>query len=279
MQHLARLGKRLAVLLPGLVVTYFAVSDFYPAIEKQVPAALASLLTYMVVAYVVIPALMRLIRIIIKPKHIPLYCTTPDGFASDPVNVGVVGTREQLIAAMTKAGWYQADQRTFRTLFRLGLSMVLSKPYPKAPFSNLYLFGRSQDIGFELPLDNNPRHRHHVRFWAAKSTSKDSQHQEHAFFWQKQHPRLSGERALWVGAASLDVGLGIIRHNAQLTHMIHPDTNAERDLIVSQLEKAGVVTKKRSVTVGSPYQLVNRVWSGYMNADGKMTICELKLNF
>jgi hypothetical protein len=81
---------------------------------------------------------------------------------------------------------------------------------------------------------------------------------------------------LWVGAASLDTGLGVIRHNAQLTHMIHYDTNAERELITKGLKKAGLVKKVRNVSIGKPYRLTNRVISGYMHADGKMKICELK---
>jgi hypothetical protein len=78
-----------------------------------------------------------------------------------------------------------------------------------------------------------------------------------------------------VGAASRDVGLGIIRHNAQITHMIHPDTNAERNLIVTNLKKTRLVKKVRTEKIGEPYRLTNRVLTGYLHADGKMTICEL----
>ena len=39
------------------------------------------------------------------------------------------------------------------------------KPYPDAPVSNLYLWGRIQDLAFEQPVGNSPKQRHHVRFW------------------------------------------------------------------------------------------------------------------
>jgi hypothetical protein len=50
--------------------------------------------------------------------------------------------------------------------WRMIRAFVLNSPYPTAPFSTLYLFGRGQDIGFQKAIDNSPRNRHHVRFWA-----------------------------------------------------------------------------------------------------------------
>jgi hypothetical protein len=251
---LIRFAKRIVVLIPGIAMAYVAVNDLFPAVDRHLPSdALAIFVTYAITAYVLIPALLRLTRLLFKPKHIPLYCTTPDGFASDPVNVGIVGTKDEL-----------------------ALSIILKQRYATAPFSSLYLFGRSQDIGFELPLDHNPRHRHHVRFWAASHTA-NPEHLDHVLFWRRFHrSNLSTGRVLWVGAASLDTGIGIIRHNAQLTHMIHPDTDAERELIIKQIKAANRLKKVRTVDLGSPYKLRNRVIMGYMKADGKMTIAELK---
>ncbi len=274
--YFVRQLKRFGVLIPGLIMTYVAVNDVFPRLDKYIPSdALAILVTYIVTAYVLIPSLLRLIRFFIVPRHIPLYCTTPDGFASDPVNIGVVGTKKELSRAMTTAGWYQADKRTLRTLFRLGISLAFSRPYPQAPFSSLFLFGRSHDLGFELPLDDNPRHRHHVRFWAASHTG-DPEHLDHISFWGRFHrSNLVTGRVLWVGAASLDTGIGVIRHNAQLTHSVHHDTNAERELIAKGLKATGMVKKFRTVSIGKPYQLRNRVFRSYLKADGKMTIIEL----
>jgi len=89
-----RLLKRFAVLVPGIIIAYISVRKVFPAIDRHVPYdGLAILLTYIIAAYILLPALIRLWRILFPPKHLPLYCITPDGFASDPVNIGIIATR------------------------------------------------------------------------------------------------------------------------------------------------------------------------------------------
>ena len=163
---LLRVLKRTLILLAGLGVVYLAVQEFFPFFDNRVPVALALFATYVFTAYIFIPAGIRLYRLFFKPTHIPLYSVTPDGFASDPVNIGIIGTRAEIITAMKKAGWYKADERTIKSMFRMGMSLLYRKPYVNAPFSTLYLLGRKQDLGFELPIKDSPSNRHHVRFWA-----------------------------------------------------------------------------------------------------------------
>lgn len=263
-------------MLPGIVIAYFAYKDILPFFNRGLPWILALLATYVMAAYVLIPLGGRIFSLIVKPpKHIPLYSTTPDGLACDPVNIGIIGTEQQLKTAMTSAGWYIADDKNVTTLMRYFISILLRRPYPTAPFSKLYLLGRGQDIGFQQPVDNDPQHRHHVRFWAASHTG-NPRHLDHIDFWKEVHKSdLVNKRVLWVGAASLDSGIGIIRHNAQITHAVHPDTNAERELIARQIEKTSNVRKIRSVKIGEPYSLTNRVLTGYLHTDGKMKILEL----
>ena len=276
-EDLIRLAKRLAVFLPGIGITYFVVKDVYPVLDRRLPVGMAMLTTYLFTAYFLIPAGLRLVRIISPPKHVPFYSTTPDGFASDPINIALFGRREDVIKSMTKIGWYVAEPRNLRTIFKLVTGIIFSHPYPTAPFSRLYLLGRQQDLGFQLPVGNNPHHRHHVRFWAVKPDVAEN-FKQHVAFWQEHHPdkNILDDKYLWLGAASLDIGIGVIRHNAQLTHMIHHDTNAERELIVKRLKQTKQVRKVRKVKIGEPYSLPNRVVRGYLQADGYLTIVELK---
>lgn len=269
-QYVVRLAKRFAILVPGIVIAYFSVRDIFPYFNRRLPISLAILITYILAAYILIPALIRGYRILRPPDHLPVYCVTPDGFASDPLNIGIIGTRRQLIKAMEKAGWHMADPHSGRFLVRNALSIIFGWEYPNAPVSSLYLFGRKQDLAFEIPLSGMGA-RHHVRFWATT-------YQEHqdltvrSIHWHHRDSHVKGDNLLWVGAASLDSGVAPIRHNLQLTHMIHPDTDKERSLIVHQLREQGIVKRTTNVTLGQPYRLVNRALRGYLKTDGVMAV-------
>ncbi|MEO7364395.1 MAG: LssY C-terminal domain-containing protein [Candidatus Saccharimonadales bacterium] len=274
-QYILRLAKRFLVLIPGLVIAYFSVRDIFPYFDRRLPIALAVLLTYILGAYLLAPAGLRLIRILRPARHLPLYCVTPDGFASDPLNIGLITNRRQLITHMESIGWHMADPHTLRHLLRFVVSTLLSVPYLNAPVSSLYLFGRKQDLAFEMPVHGDVGGRHHVRFWATTydDTGDMSFKRIH---WHRRASHVQGDNLLWVGAASLDTGISFIRHNLQITHMIAPDTNAERQLIIGQLQRAKRIGPTTSVRLGDPYRLVNRVWRGYLHTDGKMAVGKLR---
>jgi hypothetical protein len=54
----------------------------------------------------------------------------------------------------------------------------------------------------------------------------------------------SGEegRPVWLGAATLDRGVGFNAYTGQFTHHIAPDIDDERDRLIADLVKASVVT-------------------------------------
>lgn len=270
-----RFCKRFAVLIPGIIIAYFSVRDVFPYFDKRLPLGIAIFVTYVLGAYVLIPALIRLIRIVRPARHLPLYCVTPDGFASDPVNIGIIGSRHQLQKAMQAAGWHEADPRSIRSLLRQGLSVLFGWNYDSAPVSSLFLFGRKQDIAFEIPVPETTGGRHHIRFWATTFNNK-KRLSVHSIHWHRRRMHMRGDRLLWVGAASLDIGIAPIRHNLQITHMVHPDTNAERELIVQGLQKAGLATKLTTLRLRRPYRLANRAWRSSLHTDGKMVVLELK---
>lgn len=268
-----RFTKRFAVLIPGIIIAYFSVRKIFPYFDSKLPLIIAILVTYILAAYVFIPAIIRLVRIVKPVNHLPLYCVTPDGFASDPINIGIIGTRAQLKDAMEQAGWYEADPHTIRKLPKYFASVLFGLPYPNAPVSSLYLFGRKQDIAFEIPIESGSRH--HVRFWATTFKDKKRLTVKH-IQWHHRRMHIRDDILLWVGAASLDMGLAPIRHNLQITHMIHPDTNKERKIIITQLKDAGLIASTQNVRLGNPYRLINRAWRGSLHTDGKMTILKLK---
>ena len=116
-----------------------------------------------------------------------------------------------------------------------------------------------------------------MRFWACHFEGPESFH-EHVRFWQRLHKpsKARDNRQLWVGAISKDIGLIPIRHNAQITHMVDPNTDIERELIVESLRIDGQLKSVRTIKVGAPYELRNRTIGGLLRTDGKMAICTLK---
>ncbi|MDL2342376.1 MAG: LssY C-terminal domain-containing protein [Patescibacteria group bacterium] len=271
-----RYVKRIAILIPGLIISYLSIDTVFPYFQRRVPVAVAVLITYVLTAYILIPAAIRLIRIIWPPRHLPLYCVTPDGFASDPLNVGVLATKKELSRAMKAAGWHVADShKSIRNVLRHGFSTLFDWSYPNAPVSSLYLFGRHQDIAFQKPVSEaGTTNRHHVRFWATTFDDADNL-TVRSIHWHHRAVHVRDDKLLWVGAASLDNGLAPIRHNLQVTHMIHPDTNRERELIVSQLQATQLVKEVSAIQLRSPYKLVNRAFRGHLHTDGKMSIVYL----
>jgi hypothetical protein len=120
----------------------------------------------------------------------------------DPVNLALIGTLHQLRTAFATAGWSEADRLGLASSWRMVRAFVLNSPYPTAPFSTLYLFGRGQDIGFQKAIDNSPRKRHHIRFWAS-SLARAEDALATANFWLNTDRPAEIERVLWVGGATL----------------------------------------------------------------------------
>lgn len=274
---LIRASKRFAILVPGLIIAYLSVFNIFPWLNDHLPVILAAILTYVLAAYLLIPAIIRLIRILLPPAHVPMYCVTPDGFASDPINIGLIGTRQELIQAMTAGGWYETDRLSLRTAIKAGLSAVYDWHYPQAPISNLYLFGHRQDEAFQIPIADVRGGRHHVRFWAVDYTAAKNL-SVRSINWHHRQEHLRDDRLLWVGAASRDIGVTFIRHNAQLTHLVDSNTDRERELIVAQMLRGKLATLVQTIKLGEPYKLINiRGWRGHLQTDGRMTVMELTL--
>ena len=279
LSYLWRFIKRFAVLIPGILIAYLSVRDIFPYFDKRLPLAIAIFVTYVLGAYVFIPAILRIWRIIVPANHLPVYCVTPDGYASDPLNIGIVSSRLQLINAMTEAGWKVADPRTPRNLIHGLFAIIFKRPYEASPMSTLYLFGRKHDIAFEklLTTKKGRGHRHHVRFWATTFADIGNLNTESIhWFDRKRQPKTAN--LLWVGAASRDIGITFVKHTLQFTHMVIPDTNSERELIVQQLTRAVGAETLSIIQLVSPYKLINRAWRGwhgYLLTDGKMAILRL----
>jgi hypothetical protein len=189
---------------------------------------------------VILPRIVRMSLKILQRKSVPSFTLTGDGFPGDPVNLVLMGEFSKLRAAFLAAGWTEAQPLNLTSSWRMVVAFVLNRSYPAAPFSTLFLFGRSQDVGFQKAIDMSPRKRHHVRFWALSLTRSDEPLNNPEFWLNADRPPID-EPALWVGAGTRDTGLSFTKFTFQFTHATDDDVNAERDFIVSELKRSGAI--------------------------------------
>jgi hypothetical protein len=255
----------LGILSVWLIVYVFRLTD------HRLPTILALALTYGVAAYIVLPRVVRVGLKILLRKRVPRFTITGDGLPGDPVNIVLIGTRQQLCAAFAAAGWSEADRLCLTSSWRMVRAFVFKSPYATAPFSTLYLFGRGQDIGFQKAIDNSPRKRHHIRFWASSLTRAEATVGT-AGFWLNTDRPLHHERVLWVGAGTKDTGLSLTKLTFQITHATDADTNAERDYIIAELTNNRVIVDVNSYKSGQhlPTERVN-----HYTTDGEVTVASL----
>ncbi len=189
--------------------------------KRLVVLVTALLLAYVAAAYLLLPWLWR----VYAHRHpsladVPGITHTRAGIPGDPINVALIGTRAEVIKAMLAAKWHPADPITLRSSLRIALDSVLKRPDEQAPVSNLYLFGRKQDLAFQEPVGGSPRQRHHVRFWLSDKVDADG-------------------RPVWVGSVTFDRRVGFSHRTGQVTHHIAADVDAERDHLMHCLEQTG----------------------------------------
>lgn len=182
---------------------------------------------------------------------LPSLTMTKSGKPGDPINVALVGEPEALVSALVEIGWQPADSITFKSAAKIAKDVVLKKSDPNAPVSNLYLWGRVQDIAFEQEVNGSPRQRHHVRFWLSDIV-------------------VDG-RPVWVGAATYDRGIYL----RKFSHHIAADIDAERAYLLDALTRARLITNPCAVPgIGKTDQGRNGEGDPYFT-DGQIHVARL----
>jgi hypothetical protein len=179
------------------------------------------LLTWLVAAYLLIPLAWKAYTDRYPAfDDNPRLTETSDGHPGDPLNVALIGDRDEVLALMKAAKWDPAAALGFESDVRIAADAILSRPDAHAPVSTLYLFGRKEDLAFEQPVGDNPRHRHHVRLWKIDEVTVDG-------------------RPQWIGSAVYDEKVGLSRTTGEITHITAPDVDAERDYLFKCLDQSG----------------------------------------
>ena len=223
--------------------------------------ALLAFLAWAALAYVMLPRLWTHHEEQPGIKHLPMVTQTRQGIPGDPIDVGLVGTREDVVRAMYAAGWRAADPVTLKSSLAIIGSVLLDRPDPQAPVSPLYYDGRVEDLAFEKELGRSADRRDHVRLWKVLDRGAEG-------------------RPVWLGSATYDRGVGLSHDTGAVTHHIGPDVDAVRDRLIADLDAAHMLTAIYQVTGlgpvlfgrnggGDPYYTDGEIRFGRLVLDGK----------
>ena len=211
---------------------------------------------YLALAYVVLPALWTHHEHEPGLASLPMVTRTSSGIPGDALNVGLVGSKEDVLRAMHAADWFPADPITLRTSIEIVGSVVLDRPYHDAPVSPLYYEGKKEQLAFERPDGRSADKRHHVRLWLVLEKGTDG-------------------RPVWLGSITFDRGVGLSHDTGQVTHHIAPDIDAERDLLMRDLREAGMVRTFFQISGTGPTLLGRNGEGDPYYTDGEIDIASL----
>jgi len=169
----------------------------------------------------------------------------------DPVNMVFVGTKKQILHSFQQAGWLIPDPITLQTAEKIAAASLAHRSYPTAPVSNLYAFGRIQDLAFEKPT-TDVQNRGHIRLW--------------------QTGTFIGGQLVWVGQASYDRGIELSGTNHLPTHHIAPAVDLERNAVGADLGKTGLVKDEEYGAFTPPIFSARNGGGDYYESDGDVLI-------
>ena len=175
----------------------------------------------------------------------------------DMVNFVIVGSLQKLQATLTAADWHPADTDVKESVLKAALETYQKKAYLAMPMSQLYLFGRVQDYGYEQAEPYAVvASRHHFRIWKAP------------FQWIGQD--------VWVGAGTHDIGFEKDQRNGKVTHKIDPAVDGERDNIGATLQKTDKVKTLTYYLPPDPVQEAHNATGGGYHSDGRILVVQLQ---
>ncbi len=175
----------------------------------------------------------------------------------DMVNFVLVGSEQQVKDALDAASWRIADTDNKEAVLKAVLETYQKKDYLQMPMSQLYLFGRKQDYGYELAQAYSVvASRHHFRIWKAPVT------------WNGQ--------TMWAGAGTHDIGFEKDQRNGKVTHKIDPAVDGERDNIGQTLQASGKVKSLYYYLPPDPVQGAKNATGGGYHSDGRILVVVLQ---
>jgi hypothetical protein len=169
----------------------------------------------------------------------------------------LVGSEKQVQDALAAANWHVADTSTPGAVAKAILMATKKEDYLQMPMSQLYLFGRVQDFGYEQAEPYAMvASRHHFRIWKSSLTYQG--------------------QPVWAGAGTHDVGFEKDQRNGKVTHKIDPKVDGERDHIGESLQEAGAAKMMNYFLPSEPVQDARNATGGGYQSDGRVLVIFLQ---
>lgn len=185
---------------------------------------------------------------------LPRLTYTDAGAKGDPINLILIGKASQISGAFERAGWLVPDPITAQTAARIAAASLAHQSYPHAPVSNLFVFGRPQDLTFEKPT-SDVQYRDHIRLW--------------------QTDQSLGGSPIWIAQASYDAGIELSASTGFPTHHIAPAIDKERARVGASLQQSGVVTQAALVAYTTPILAARNGGGDFYETDGAALVINL----
>lgn len=187
---------------------------------------------------------------------LPPRALNAEGREGDMLNLIFLAREDDLQKAFAQAGWLKTDTSIPRIVWRL---MWRRTHYKELPMDQLYVYGRPQDYSYVLP---DPRlivaRRHHLRIWR---TGREVQ-----------------GVPLWVGAATHDVSIELVKHKFRLYHRTDPNVDAERDFIARNLAATWQLSGQEYKHCAVPVLSAKTATGQNYYSDGRMLFLDLNRN-
>jgi hypothetical protein len=188
--------------------------------------------------------------------QIPLRVTNKAGEPGDMVNFVLVGSEASVDQAFKDAGWLKVLD-TNKDHRRAAVGGVFSsfrhRPFVEMPMSQLYLFGRPQDVGYAQGLAVGALgSRHHLRLWKA--------------------PIQVDGQDVWVGAGTHDESFMHDPHHKGFSHYIDPNVDDERNYIQQTLGTTHEATQWTMVQPADAIQTAQTVSGQVFHSNGQLFV-------
>ncbi len=215
-------------------------------------------LLWATMACVFLPRLFKLATAIFIPDYFIGRARTDTGILGDVVNMAWDGPEDNIHRLMQDAGWVLSEPVTLKSTLKIMRSVVLRKPYPDAPVSPLFLFGRKQDFAYQMAVGKSASQRHHIRFWKCP----------------EDWPLPGGKTVDWLAAAAFDQGVRLSGFTFQVTHSISGDIDKERDFTISSVKSVDPTLKIAWITKFSTAFHARNGGGDMVHTDGNLPIVE-----